>query len=201
MIQDFLGIIPAQYTGKEIEVFASLEIDNQDEAVLQYEIVKERLLNVNNWHHVAGFVSAKFQIVDLSGKEVYRHCQLGDYLKIDIPGPGSKEGEGYDWVCIEELKEVNTTEIRSLGFTVRPSHNPQKNSTEIAHFYSSGTTSSFIVVLEYSKVTAWVVDRNLKPNDNTDSLIDKIRDSTIGVGAIGIFSRVQWQNLVDGLVK
>lgn len=47
----FTGIVPAQYTGSEIEAIASVEMKDENEAKTFYEIVKERLLNVNNWHH------------------------------------------------------------------------------------------------------------------------------------------------------
>jgi hypothetical protein len=32
-------------------------------------------------------------------------------------------------------------------------------------------------------------------------LTDKIRDTTIGISAIAGFSKIQWQNLANGLVK
>jgi hypothetical protein len=198
---DFTGIIPAQYTGKEIEAISSVEMKDENEAKAFYEIVKDRLQNVNNWHRLAGFISAKFQVVDSEGKEVDRYVIKGDYLKIDIPGPGSKEGDGYDWVCIEELKEEIVNDNQSIGFRVRPSKNPCGEKNETAHFYSHEATSSFIATREKSTISAWIVDRNIKPNDHAESLTDKIRDTTVGIGAIGMFSKIQWQNLAEGLTK
>ena len=173
--RDFTGIVPAQYTGKEIEAIASVAMKNENDAKTFYEIVKGRLLNVNNWHHLAGFISAKFYAVDAEGKEVDRSVMKGDYLKIDIPGPGSKEGDGYDWVCVEELKEVAIDDNQSIGFRVRPGKNPYGEKNETAHFYSHEATSNFIVTRENSKVSAWVVDRNIKPNDHAESLTDKMQ--------------------------
>ena len=199
--QDHTGIIPAQYTGRQIEATASVELKNENEATAFYEIVKARLLNVNNWHRVAGIISAKFQLVGVSGEELDRNIQTGDYLKINIPGPGSPAGDGYDWVCVEEIKEVAETNIQSIGIRVKPAPNPLGNKKVTAHFYSDEATSNFIITRENSNISAWIIDRNIKPNDQAESVIDKIRNSAAGIGAIGIFSKLQWQGLAEGLIK
>lgn len=198
--KNYTGIIPGQYSGEEIEAEASVELGDKNVAIIFYDEVKKRLLDVNNWHQVAGILSAKFRVTDLNGKEVNRNVREGDYLKIDIPGPGSKEGDGYDWVMVEELKEVNENEIQSIGFRVRPAANPSGDKEHIAHFYDESATSSFIIIREREKVIAYIVDRNLKPNDDTHSITDKIRHTAVGMSAIGGFSKIQWQNLANGLV-
>ncbi len=199
--KDFTGIVPAQYTGAEIEAEATVELIDENEAKGFYEIAKDRLLNVNEWHHVAGIISARFQIMDAIGNEVERSAEKGDYFKIDIPGPGSSEGDGYDWVCVEALNEVAEGNMQSTGFRVRPCQNPFGTTNETAHFYSEEATSNFLVIRQGTKITAWIIDRNIKPNDHADSLTDKIRDIAIGIGAIGLFSKVQWQGLANGLVQ
>jgi hypothetical protein len=198
---DFTGIVPPHYTGKEIEADAVAELKNENEAAIFYEVVKERLLDINNWHRVAGLISATFQLVDAGGEPVERAPQIGDYVRIDIPGPGSKAGEGYDWVHVEEVKEINDTDIQSIAFRVRPAGNPRGDSTDIAHFYSEGATSTFVVTRQKEKVVAWIIDRNIEPNDHPESLTDKIRNTGVGIGAIGIFSKMQWQRLANGLVE
>jgi len=199
--KDFSGILLPQYTGEEIEAEASVILNDENEAKNFFTAVKNRLLNVNNWHKIAGIISAKFKVLDAAGKEVDRNVQKGDYLKIDVPGPGSKEGDGYDWVCVEDLKEVAEGNIQSIGFRVRPAQNPLGKKNETAHFYSEESTSNFIVTREAINVIALVIDRNIKPNVQAQSLTDKIRDTAIGMSAIGMFSKIQWQNLANGLVK
>ena len=199
--RDFTGIVPEQYTGEEIEAADFAELKNSKEAKIFYGTAKERLLNVNNWHHIAGIISAKFQLVSALGEEVDRRAEKGDFFKIDIPGPGSTEGDGYDWVYVEEIKEIAEEKIQSIGLRVRPVKNPFGDKNEIAHFYSNEATSSFIVTREENKVTAWIIDRNIKPNDDAGSLTDKIRDIAVGIGAIGMFSKAQWQGLAKGLIK
>ena len=199
--KDFTGIVPPQYTGKAIEAAATTTLLNKNEALHFYKVAKERLLNVNNWHQIAGMMSARFQVVDASGNEVMRLCKKGDYLKIDIPGPGSTEGEGYDWVSIEELKEVDDALMQSVAFRVRPSENPLGKKNETAHFYDEASTSNFIVTREDTKVSACVIDRNIKPNAAASSLTDKIRDTSVGISALSFFSKIQWQLLANGIVS
>jgi hypothetical protein len=198
--KDFTGIIPQQYTGEEIEAESSKEFSNVKEARVFYTAARERLFNVNQWHQIAGRISAHFQIVDHKGQEVQKNAAKGDYIRIDIPGPVSKEGKGYDWACVEEEKEFDEGEVQSIAFRVRPSKNPTGEKDNIAHFYSDESTSNFIVTREGTKVQAIIIDRNIKPNTETESIIDKVRDSTVGIGAITMFSKAQWQSLVDAII-
>lgn len=199
--KDFTGIVPSQYTGKEIEADSLVELEDENEAKKFYNIAKEKLLQVNNWHNIAGFISAKFQVINANAQEVNRNAAKGDYIRIDIPGPGSKEGEGYDWVFIEELKEVNEEDMQSIAFRVRPAANPSGNKEHIAHFYDDSSTSSFIVTREKTKLIACIIDRNTMPNDDTESLTDKLRHTIVGMTAINSFSKVQWKHLAKGLVE
>jgi len=140
-------------------------------------------------------------LADAGGDKPDGAVLKGDYLKIDIPGPGSKEGDGYDWVRVEELTETQEENVQSIGFRVRPSKNPFGKKNEPAHFYSNEATSNFIVSREGKRVTAVIIDHNIKPNDGAASIIDKIRHTAVGMSAIGAFSKVQWQNLVEGIVS
>ncbi len=199
--KDITGILPGQYTGKAIEVQSSVEMSDHEEARNFYQTVKERLLDINQWHELAGVISAKFQLIDAGGSEVERPAQIGDYFKIDIPGPGSKDGEGFDWACVEALNEVTDGDDQSIGLRVRPCPNPLGDSQNVAHFYSEESTCNFIITREGKSIHARIIDRNVKPNDVASSLMDKLRDSAIGVGALIKFSELQWKNLVEGFMK
>ena len=199
--KDVLGMIPPQFKGQEIEIEATQDLETEEEAQHLYEIAMKKLLNVNDWNKIAGAVTARFQIVDKNGNEVQREIQKGDYLRIDIPGPGSKEGDGFDWVLVEELKKIHHPPVQSVGFRVRPTENPFGKKNETAHFYSKEATSSFIIIREKTKIIAWIIDRNLRPNTDQESLADKIRDVAVGMSAIAGFSKMQWQGLADGLIE
>lgn len=75
------------------------------------------------------------------------------------------------------------------------------NKNDIAHFYDDEATSNFIVTREVNKVKASIIDRNIKPNENTSAFTDKVRDIAVGIGAIGGFSKIQWKNLANGIVE
>ena len=199
--RDHIKILPPQFAGQEIEAEATIELKDEAAAIHLFDVAKKKLHDVNNWSMIAGTVTAEFQIIDEKGQEVDREVKKGDYLRINIPGPGSKEGDGYDWVLVEELKEISKGSVQSVGFRVRPTENPFSEKNETAHFYSKEATSSFIITRENSKLISWIIDRNLLPNTESGSLVDKVRDVVVGVSAIAGFSKVQWQGLANGLIE
>src|SRR5687768_14768060 len=99
-------IVPEQNTGTPIDTESFVELSTPEEAKTVFEVVKEKLRNVNEWHIVAGALSANFQLVDQTGEEVKRPAEKGDYFKIRIPGPGHPTDEKYDWVQVEELEDI-----------------------------------------------------------------------------------------------
>lgn len=198
--KDKSPIVPEQQTGRAIDAASSIELPKEEDAKIFFGEAKERLLNVNEWKNIAGTLSATFQLVDAKGNTVDRKAQKGDYFKIDIPGPGSKSGEGYDWVQIEEIESASLPDGERYGFRVRPTDNPQNHKEDVAHFYSEESTSSFVIERRKNKVTASVHDRNTKPNTDADTAVDKIRDAVVGAAGVATFSKIQWQNLTDGLV-
>lgn len=199
--KNYSGVIPENYTGKIIDVVESIELPTEEEAKAFFAVVKTRLLNVNDWHEVAGTLTAKFQLVNEKGEEVYRPVQQGDYFEIDIPGPGPAAGEGYDWVRVEEVQSVSESAVESVGIRVRPTTSPWNSSDEIAHFYAPESTSSFTVTREGTKVTAGIYDRNTKPNTEGETVVEQVRNTVVGTGAVTAFSRVQWKSLAEGLLK
>lgn len=199
--EDLTGIVPDQHTGEAIDTASEMECTDAESARKFFQVVKNRLQQVNSWHQVGGKLTASFQVVDAQGKEVTRLVQKGDYLKIDIPGPGTVSGEGYDWVQVEAIEEIEAPEKESFGFRVRPVTNPQNREQDVSHFYSPESTSSFIVTRDHTKITAAIYDRNTKVNKPEHSARDKIRDAVVGRAGILSFSRIQWKALTDGLLR
>ena len=199
--KNYSGTIPIQEDGSKINVYSSLDAENKELAKSIFETAKRRLLDVNNWQLLAGKLLAGFQLTDESGIDTSSPVQEGMYFKIDIPGPGSKAGEGYDWVKVEKIELYNSTEIESIGIRVRPAANPLSTNSDIAHFYSREATSTFTVTREMTKITAAVYDRNTKTNKDSKELMDQLRNTIVGAGGIISFSRIQWKNLTEALIK
>lgn len=199
--KNYSGVVPEHQTGKIIDTDADVSFESEDEARAFYHVAKDRLLQVNNWHQIAGTLSATFQLIDKEKNEVQRPVQKDDYFRIDIPGPGAPAGDGFDWVQVEDLNMVTEDHLESVGIRVRPVSSPINDKEDVAHFYSPESTSSFTVTREGTKITAAVYDRNTKPNDESNSIIDKIRNAVVGTGAVTAFSKIQWKGLVEGLLK
>lgn len=190
-------VIPENNKGIQTNTESSIELSSDDEAKNFFTVVRERLLAINKWQDYAGSATANFQLTDRKGNAVERMPQKGDHLKIKIPGPGTVTGEGNDWVQIEAIKE----EEDCIIIRVRPATNPTNERKDVAHFFDEDATSSFLVKKEGKKVTAGVYGRNEKPNMDTETVVDKVRNAAIATGAISGFSKLQWKSLVNGLVK
>lgn len=195
------SIVPGQHDGSETNTEASQTLPDATSARSFFEVVRQRLLNVNAWHDYAGAGTAGFQLTDEQGAAVQRTAQKGDHFQIDIPGPGPQTGEGYDWVRIEEIAEQHSDTEDSVAIRVRPATNPRNEKGDVAHFFTSEATSNFVVRRRGNTVTAAVYGRNEKPNTGAEALIDKARNTAVATGAISGFSKLQWKSLVTGLLQ
>ena len=119
-------MVPSQYTGKELTTTASIDLYNEEEASRFFTLAVNRLLDVNNWHEMAEGISAIFRVTDNLGQEVNRNVQEGDCLQIDIPGPGSTKGEGFDWVRDGRTQTMGGRQYRNGGFSCAACRKPQK---------------------------------------------------------------------------
>lgn len=195
--------LPEKEEGSHKDFEAKEETATVEGAKKLFESAKERLLNVNRWNIICGEASATFRLTDEKGHEIDENPKVGYYFKIDIPAPGSKTGEGYDWVKVEaiEEKENQSEDSEFLAIRVRPSKNPLNTGDNVAHFFSDKSTSNFVVLREKNVVTAAVLGRNEVVNTHAGSLLDKLRNVIIGTGAAGGFSNPQWKSLVNGLLS
>lgn len=195
------NIVPPQQEGGQTNTEAVEVLPTESDAREFFGVVKNRLLNVNSWHDYAGKGTAEFQLTDARGQEVERTARKGDHFKIDIPGPGSVAGEGYDWVQIEEIAEVHNEEGDSIAIRVRPATDPQNDKPGVAHFFTSEATSNFVVTRKGAEVKAAVYGRNEKPNTEAEAVVDKVRNTAVATGATSGFSNIQWKSLVTGLLQ
>lgn len=194
-------LIPQQQKGNKSDTESIQECSSLEEAKELFQLAKRRLLNVNTWHDTAGMLTADFKLCDPQGNEVDRTVQKGDHFKINIPGPGNISGEGYDWVRVEAIDEIQEDNEESVIIRVRPTTNPQNNRHDVAHFFTEEATSNFMVKRSGNKVSAEVHGRNEKPNTKAETIIDKARNTAIATGAVTGFAKLQWKSLVNGLLK
>lgn len=196
-------LIPDQYSGGKTDNWFSIIADTEKGACLLFKTAVERLYDVTNWGRLCGISSAGFLLTDANGNEVDRAIQEGDHFRIDIPGPGTITGNGYDWVEVERIQEHFNpcAEWESISITVRPSPNPQNEDADTAHFFSADATSTFLVQREKKRVTAEVHGRNEHANTDMSNILDSTRNAVIGTAALTGFSETQWKQLVKGILS
>jgi hypothetical protein len=205
VIADHLEIgtpqVPAQISGSEMNAVETAECQTVSEAKEFYQTVKYRLTNVNGWAAMAKLPMSSFKLFDYAGRAVDRHAEEGDFIRIDIPGPGTKTGHGYDWVIIEALVEERRADAEVISMRVRPAPHPLGEDECIAHFLKSCATSTFQVKRIGNCVSAEEHGRNEVPNLETGHLLDNIRNAIVSAGAKIGFSYPQWKSLVTGLLS
>ncbi len=196
--------VPLQETGEQHNTEHTISLPSVQACVQRYNIARERLLEVNHWGELGGPFSANFTLTDHAGHEVEHQAREGDHIRIDLPGPGSRTGHGYDWVEIEKIEDRCTRSGNSayVAIRVRPSDNPAEHRGRIAHFFAPTATSSFVVERVGNRIKASVYGRNEKPNKGRqEGLLDKIRNVVVAVSATLGLSKPQWHGLVKGLLK
>jgi hypothetical protein len=194
-------VVPEQSTGAQSNTESTATFNSVEEARSFFEIVKERLQQVGDWHSLAGKGTAAFELTDEKGDAVKRPPQKGDHLKIDIPGPGPRTGDGFDWVQVEAVEHTEGGDLDCLVMQVRPATNPKNDQQDVAHFFSDEATSNFMVKREGTTITAAVYGRNEKPNTSAEKVVDKARNTAVATGAVSGFSKLQWKSLVTGFLK
>ena len=194
--------IPQQTEGKKLDLHESREFSTTKEAEVFYAIVKNRLLNINSWYHLAELPSASFQHLDHHGHKVLEIPVEGDYIRIDIPGPGLSSTGGYDYVQIEQIEEENEENHDIIKLTLRPSTLPdEENDEETKHFFKNMATSTFHVERIGNSVQAHYYGRNELLNMDVHTLADKIRNLFVGLTAKLGASNPQWKALLKGLLR
>ncbi len=188
-------IIPAQHKGSQSGAEKKVKSTTRHHAILLFNEAKMRLLNVNKWHTLCGKASAEFQLTDKNGNVLNTIiADKGNLIRISLPAPRNEEGEGYDWVKIEETENTKDLikDTESCGFRVRPVANPMRKDNKPAHFYTEAATSTFLVIRQANTVRALERGKNEKANVKHLSVINKIRNLIVACSAKLGLSKPQW---------
>jgi hypothetical protein len=195
-------LIPVNEKGKPTDLEFSVTRHTVAEARHCYTKAVKRMLNPGIWHKLAGWASASFKLAGAKGEDLFRLVRQGDYIRIDIPGPGPVEGGGYDWVRVEKMEEYIDPggQMEWTGMKVRPCGNPSSAASGAAHFFRDDATSTFIIERDGLKITAYYHGRNEVPNTSTLKLADNVRNALVAVGAMVSLSEAQWSALSKGFL-
>jgi hypothetical protein len=195
--------IPEQHQGGSSDVEQNLDSSTPRQAHSGFVEAARRLLDINHWKEISSPLSASFQLADGQGAPLDRVPKPGDYIRIDIPGPGTATGRGYDWVRIESIDDKPNPggNHESLIIRVRPVPSPLNNERDVAHFFDASATSTFMIERSELRVTASVHGRNEVPNKEVERTADKVRNTIVGNAATSGLSALQWNLLVEGILK
>lgn len=191
--------IPPQEKGSKMDTVAERIFTSETAAKNLFQIASDRMLNINKWGELAGLSS--FQLMDQKGNKLNRPAEKGDYVRIDIPGPGTLAGNGYDWVRIEEIYQGENNTDQFLAIKVRPCEYPLSSENATAHFLKGDATSTFIIRRTTNKVYAEEHGRNEVANTTDVNLIDSGRNLLVGFAAKLGLAYPQWKTLVKALIK
>ena len=196
-------LVPANRTGKENDLEYSKSFANPANASKAFELATQRVMNINEWHDLSGIASAGFILKDEKGENCNRTIQKGDYVRIDIPGPGPKSGDGYDWVRVEKVVRHHDKEAGKgiVGILLQSCPNPMNSDSESAHFFKNGATSSFIVERKGNTLTASYHGRNEVLNVDAKKTKDKVRNAVVGAAALAGGSEAQWNALIKSFLN
>jgi hypothetical protein len=190
-------IIPSNEHGKELDLFEEVILESEEEAKMRYDQARYELLHPCTWKSIAGKITADFTPDGQKDKSL----RAGDFISIDIPGPGLSAGDGHDWVEVENIIENADHEAdESVSLTLKVSSNPDHPEKGVAHFFADGATSTFIIARRNLTVKASYHGRNETPNLETPAIVDKIRNAVVATGAMSGASLLQWKSFLKGLI-
>ena len=127
---------PAHTKGKFVDAEHAVEEPTLEEAIVTYNRACARMLNPPVWEQLTAGKNVSFKLATENEDEVQRLAKEGDYFKIDLPGPGSASGQGYDWVIVEPIEENTSPEADdSLAMRLRACSNPHTEAESVAHFF------------------------------------------------------------------
>ncbi len=195
-------LIPKHVEGKKLDLVKKIQYKSTEESEKRFIEFKNKLRNVNNWYLICKKNGAEFLLHSNTCETKDVQFIENSYLRINIPGPGSNVGDGYDWVIIDSIIEYESEGLQFFGFMVRASENPCKSNTDVAHFFNSNATSSFILYRNNLEIILSYHGRNELPNINSNNnFLDKIRNSMISIGSMLGLSKNQWKLLLNGIAN
>lgn len=196
-------IIPQHTEGKQNDLSSVMNHTEREKAVDCFKRAMKRLRNPKVWHELGGIFSGEFVLVNDTGNQPHRLAEVGDLYRIDLPGPGPKAGNGYDWVRIDAIDDQSdeTADEELFAMRVSPTVNPYIESPATAHFFKAGASSTFVATRNGNEVRAEYHGRNEVPNNETGNTVDNIRNTMMGSAALAGLSEIQWSNMIKALLE
>lgn len=194
--------IPLQREGEFHDVVSMHCAENIEMALRKFESVERRLISVNDWHSLSPNVKAKFQQFHSETHEPTSALKVGNFIRIEIPGPGNPSGNGYDWTKISDIQIGSDNEILPFfAMTIIPCAAPDTTENTVAHFYGDESSNTFVIRRIGDCLYTEVHGRNQLANTSDVPLLDSIRNKAIVLGSkIGIGS-LNWLAFSEAILN
>ncbi len=192
--------VPIQYNGSFHDTESQKNIIVPEILNNKFSILKNRFYSINYWNDYSGNGFADFNLFNSLGLYIDRHPRVGDFIRIDIPGPGNVGSKGYDWVRIDEITLTTNDEKEIHLITCRPSASPKGNPKHIEHFYSDSATSTFIIEKGIDYIKVGIYGRNEIPNTKNKGIWTFVRNFLVTFGGFLRLTKIQWKTLADGML-
>lgn len=195
-------LIPSRYKGASHDTVSMYCADSVESARTKFEILRQRLLSINQWNSLGEEVKAEFKLFDGESFALTEHPKIGAYVRIAIPGMGNVSGNGYDWTKITAL-EFSSGESTSgfLSLTLKPCPVPNGDNTITAHFYTSDSTNTLMVRRTGQCLYAEVHGRNEVENTSGVPPFDALRNKLVAKGGILGIGSLHWQRFTNALLE
>ena len=192
--------IPEQTEGGFSDVVSKNSFDTVAQAITHFKCIKKRFFDVNSWELFAGEEQADFALCDEDGELLLEKAEVGNHVRIKIPGLHNFIGGSFDWVKIECIDTEETPNSETVFVRVRPCENPMKKNGKIAHFHKEMATLSLLIKREDKEISCEVHGRNEIANTDHLTLLDKLRNEVVSLSGNVFASKFQWKSFTDGII-
>ncbi len=176
--------------------FAKRRFSDKAEAEKFFDVVKLKLLNLEEWN--AKSSAASYELFDESGEvRADKTLETGRFIRISIPTTGKG-----DWVKIIGIYEAASEFV----ITVQPSYNPTEtpvDKTVTSHFYSREARNNFCLQRNETAVVCYVIGFDEKQNTtDTKNLLETVRNAA--AANFGYFSGIQkgmWKDFCQNFLE
>lgn len=175
---------------------------SRNKAIDLFMMVRERLLDVNNWHVYGGMHNPVFSLTNYKNEKITRSPQVADIIRIDFSGTGPRSGKVYGWVRVETLHELYNQQRDEdyCGFRLRFAPEPDSPRDPKLYAMIKDVTISFIVQRLGNTVTVAEKGSLYKNNQDGPGRQDVNKNQVIDPMALLGLNEAQSKQLVKGLL-
>lgn len=197
---DVQHLLPVNIIGSENNAVSFFDCSSETEAFERFRKFSQKLLDVNGWNQFAGKNPTEFYLHGKENKEGTA-VQLNDLVKIKMPAPKNKLGNGFDWVMVNKIEVIDQTEEKVFLLQMRPHSCAESGSGSIAHFYTEDASNTFILSKKNKVIQFSIHGRNELANTSKVGWIHSLRNFFVASGGIFGGSKVQWQDFTEEFLK